>query len=84
MVVSAYDLPYEERTEFKASLPYTASSKSAGITMRLSQKTKTLIFSTIRSDECFYTMPFKTQVSTLAKQRIRHSDGWDLEATGDP
>lgn len=71
---------------------YTASSKSAGVTKRLSQKTKTLkiVFFTIRSGECFYTTFFKTQVFIIAKQRIGHSGvagtlpPKDLEATVAP
>lgn len=62
-VGSSQSLCYNSK--FKTSWGYRETlSKNQNITT---------FFFTIRSDERFYTTLFKTQVSILAKQRIRHS-----------
>lgn len=70
-MVPACDLPHGKQSKpllhsrFKTSWGYRETlSKNQNITT---------FFFTIRSDERFYTTLFKTQVSILAKQRIRHS-----------
>lgn len=68
-----------KRTEFKASLHYIASSKSAGVPMRLSQRTKTLRDFSLLSDQmnvstlCF----LKPKCPTLTKWNKTLRSGWD-------